>query len=159
MPSGQKFVNNKNQALNYALWLLGLRSYSERELRQKLILKKFPELDIDQAIKKLKKYQLVDDLKLALNWISSRDSLRPRSEYLLTLELKKKGISQEDINQAFLKYSSDAESLNDQARARKLIEQSKKRTDKQKLALLARRGFTYEIAREILREMEYDNNT
>lgn len=158
MPSGQKFVNNNQaQALNYALRLLGLRSYSEKELRQKLIFKKFFKLDIDQAIKKLKKYQLIDDLKLALNWISLRDSLRPRSQYLLNLELKRKGVSQKDIDQAFLKYSSDAEAPNDRARAKKLIEQSKKRTETQKLTLLARRGFSYDIAREILREMEYDD--
>lgn len=165
MPFGQKSKNRpKRSATDYALWLLGLRGYSENELRNKLTQKLYLKSEIDEAISKLKKHHLIDDEKLAVSWINSRDFSRPRSEYLLKMELKKKGISQKDIDQAFLECARDYEISNDNARAKKLIAQYKDRSNMQKkdkyekkkylLALLARRGFSYDKAQEVIGEME-----
>lgn len=165
MPFGQKSKNRpKRSATDYALWLLGLRAYSENELRNKLTQKLYLKAEIDEAILKLKKHHLIDDAKLAVGWINSRDFSRPRSEYLLKMELRKKGISQKDIDLAFLECARDYEISNDNARAKRLIAQYKDRSNMQKkdkyekkkylLALLARRGFSYDKAKEVIEEME-----
>ena len=165
MPFGQKSKNRpKRSATDYALWLLGLRGYSETELRNKLTQKLYLNAEIDEAISKLKKHHLIDDKKLAVSWINARDFSRPRSDYFLKMELRKKGISQKDIDQAFLECARDSEISNDNARAIRLVAQYKDRSNIQKkdkyekkkylLALLARRGFSYDKAQEVIGEME-----
>lgn len=165
MPFGQKSKNRpKKSATDYALWLLGLRGYSEIELRNKLTQKLYLNAEINEVILKLKKHHLIDDKQLAVSWINARDFSRPRSEYLLKLELKKKGISHKDIEQALLEYNDSSEVSTDRSRAKKLIEQYKDRAnvvkkdkyEKKKyfLALLARRGFSYDLAQEVFEEME-----
>ncbi|KKQ89456.1 MAG: Regulatory protein RecX [Berkelbacteria bacterium GW2011_GWA2_38_9] len=165
MTFGPKSKNKpKKSATDYALWLLGLRGYSEHELRTKLTQKSYLKTEIDEAISKLKKHRLIDDKQLAIGWINSRDFSRPRSEYLLKMELRKKGISSKDIDLAFLECARDSEISNDNARAKKLITQYKDRSNIQKkdkyekkkyfLALLARRGFSYDKAQEVIGEME-----
>ena len=155
MTFGPKSKNKpKKSATDYALWLLGLRGYSEHELRTKLTQKSYLKTEIDEAISKLKKHRLIDDKQLAIGWINSRDFSRPRSEYLLKMELRKKGISAKDIDLAFLEYSQDSEAIDDYLRAKRLLERYRNRSNIQKLALLARRGFTYDKAQEVFKEME-----
>lgn len=165
MQSGKPSRNNKIQnPLNYALRLLGFRSYTEFEIKEKLLEKGFSKKDSDIVIKKLKKYQLIDDRQFVINWIKNRDTLRPRSRYVLIQELNSKGINRELAEKVFYRYEKENDGFSDLNRAQALVSsyrkksiwQKKDQTDKKKslLALLARKGFNYEISLKAIKEME-----
>ncbi len=96
--------------LDLATNFLSYRPRSEKEVRDYLIKKistreniKFSEAResplIDQVISKLKKYKYLDDLEFAKWHVAARTGLRPKGRTIIKLELKKKGISQEIIDQ------------------------------------------------------------
>ena len=152
--------------LKYALWLLGRRAYSEQEIINKLEGKKFPQIEINQVMEKLKNNHLVDDVKFSLMYIRNRDFTKPRSKWLISTELKRRGITKDNIEKGFLQYNSEDDSLNDKDRAQALVNLQlrknsfikKDKFEKKKflLALLARRGFSYDKAREVIDQIKYN---
>lgn len=162
MPFGKKLnqvpqkkkILNPDQLLKYAFWLLGRRAYSEFELRRLLFKKSDNTLDVDFVIQKLITHNLINDYDYALNFVKSRDQFRPRSQKYLRFELIKKGISDEVIKKVFEVINNVSELSSDLFRARALVEKQKQKTKQQLFALLARRGFSYDIVKEVLGEME-----
>jgi len=129
-----------------ALRYLRYRPCSEKELSGKLKKQKFAEIEIIEALKKLKEQGLVDDNAFANFWVENRETFKPGSRYLIARELRTKGISEDII-------SSSVSSLNDEDNAyRAGIERARrlKTSDyqvfRQRLGnYLRRRGFSYEI--------------
>lgn len=96
--------------LDLATNFLSYRPRSEKEVRDYLIKKistreniKFSQAResplVDKIISKLKKYKYLDDLEFAKWHVAARTGLRPKGQAIIKLELKKKGISQEIIDQ------------------------------------------------------------
>jgi regulatory protein len=144
-------------AKNYALWLLGRRAYSEKRLRDKLRFKKYDATDIEPVVKFCLDYKFLDDLEYAKSFIRTRLALRPRGARVLTLELRKRGIAQDNIEMAL----ADNEALGDETELiRRLVGQKKKqyaglgaRVARQRLfGFLARRGFSLSKIKEVLDE-------
>ena len=78
--------------LNYSLGLISVKSYSEKQVAEKLIKKGFSTEDISRAIKKLKEYGYLDDEKFAGRLIENgKKKLIGRVK--MSYELYKKGIS------------------------------------------------------------------
>ncbi len=90
-------------------YYLSVRLRSEKELREYLTRKLTRyELEpeeiqdlIEQKISALKKYNLIDDLRFSQIYVDEKTRLKQRGEYRIKLELKKKGITDEIISQAF----------------------------------------------------------
>ena len=88
---------------------LSVRLRSEKELHDYLTrkLKRYdiePEESqrlIESKIDALRKYDLVNDLKFAKIYVDEKTRFKQRGEYRIKLELRKKGISDEIISQAF----------------------------------------------------------
>lgn len=146
-------------AKHYALWLLGRRAYSEKRLRDKLRQKKYPEGDIEQIIKYCLERKFLNDLEYAKSFIRTRLSLRPRGQRVLRLELLKRGISDENIKEALA--SKDTNQASEVELARRLVEQKRfqyagidEQTRNRRLfALLARRGFSISIIKEVINDI------
>ena len=114
------------------------------------------EAEQRQVIKDLALLGLVDDRQYARSWVHTRDALAPRGAFVLSQELKRKGISQDIIKEA-LAERAENESLDDEqikrlVKSRERLyagfpEEVRKR---RLLSFLQRRGFSYGSISRIL---------
>ncbi len=142
------------QAQDTVLHYLGYKMRTETELRRKLETKEFAPDVIARVMEFLKKYGYCNDRKYAESYVKERLRLQPRSAYLLKMELKQKGIS-EQIAQEVLAESN----LDETADAVRWIVKKTKGNlqldEKQKKKLygfLQRKGYHWDIIEEALRK-------
>lgn len=109
-------LNNKNinslglnDAINYLIYLLSRREYSEFELRQKLLLKKYTADIIEQALEHCKSKGYQSDDRFASMFITARLE-RGMGIKKIHYELRNKGISTDIID----KIVQDLEDLQQQ---------------------------------------------
>lgn len=146
------------KAYDKALKFLGYRVRSEKEIRDKLTEKEFDPKIIEETISRLKKVGQVDDEKFTLTWIKDRSAIKPEGRYLITRELKQKGISQEIIDKILKKMlPEDKEfkiAFKTASKKAKIYKNLPKQEFNQKLsAHLARRGFSWEIIKRTLNKL------
>ncbi len=100
LPSSNNKSDDKEcrRALMAVERLLKIRIRSEHELKEKLIEKNFSSPTIDHIIRHYAKLGLVDDQMFCRQWILSR-LRRPFGKHRIRLELLKKGIAKELINE------------------------------------------------------------
>lgn len=152
MDDFQKVYNNSLKFLSY-------RFRSEKEVRDHFKIKNrrskinTDETVIEKVIEKLKEQNFINDKEFAKEWIESRIRFKPRSLNLIKLELRKKGIDQELLDN--LKFTVD-----DSENAKKLIEKKLgrfKNLPKEKIyqklgRYLASKGFGWEIIKSVIDE-------
>ena len=130
-----------------------LRPRSEREVEMWLRKYKVHESLHEELFNKLKRLELLDDVKFATWWIDQRMSFRPRGKRALTAELRQKGVNQETIKEAMAKIEMDeAKVAKDllkkyQYKWEKLPKSEKK---KKMSSYLARKGFGWEIIKQVV---------
>ncbi len=88
----------KNNAKTAALRLLTARDRSVQEVRERLE-RRFSKEEAEETIEYLQKAGYLDDLRYAQNYVDSRNHSRPTGNYLLRLELCKKGVKDSFIEQ------------------------------------------------------------
>lgn len=140
-------------ALNRALRFLGFRARTQQEMQTYLNKKGYEPSLVESVIARLKEERLIDDLVFAQNWLDNRQRLRPRSQSLMKLELRQKGVSESEIEQAF--QVSDLDDFELALDAGKKLNRRYQMLDKpeydRKLgAALQRRGFSYGVVRQCL---------
>ena len=144
----------------YALSLryLSYRPRSEKEIRDYLMRKKSSPEIIEHVISKLNDHKFLDDGEFARMWIESRNRSKPRSQRLLRLELKRKGIADEILESGIRNQELRGET--DLELAKKIVSKkiSKLRNmDKQDIykklgGMLARRGFSWDTIKQAVDE-------
>ena len=85
--------------LNAAAHYLSYRPRSEFELRERLHQRGFDGDSVEAVLAKLKEQGLVDDMAFAQFWKDNRESFSPRSQRLTKLELRRKGVAADIIDQ------------------------------------------------------------
>ena len=140
-------------ALNRALHFLSYRARSRQEMQTYLQNKGYETGLIDRVIAKLTEERLIDDLDFAQNWVDNRERFRPRSQSLMRLELRQKGVAESEIEQAL--QISDLDDFALAMKAGKKLSRryqllDKPEYDRKLAAALQRRGFTYSVVRECL---------
>lgn len=151
-------TERKRKAKEIALNFLSYRSRSEKEISDKLKKKGYSPENIEGVISDLKRVNLLNDYEFACGWIKDRLKNRPRGLALLRQELFKKGIEKEIIEKALDEFYPKEDEVKI---ASDLIKRRKKRYEglDKKLArkrmsdFLLRRGFSYEVVKEILGEI------
>ncbi len=88
-----------HRCLNTAAHYLSYRPRSEFELRERLHQRGFDDDSVAAVLAKLKEQGLVDDLAFAQFWTANRESFSPRSQQLTKLELRRKGVAGNIIDQ------------------------------------------------------------
>jgi regulatory protein len=146
-------------ALGKALRFLGYRARSHQEMECHLQGKGYQEGLIRTVLQRLEADQLLDDSEFAVQWIDNRQCFRPRSQRLMKLELRQKGLDERVIDAAFEK--ADLEELDLALSAgRKLLgryQNLEKQEFRRKLAgALQRRGFSYDTVKECLAQLEQE---
>jgi len=143
-------------AFNRALHYLSFRARSETEMRDYLAEKGFSETVSQSVIDRLKDEHWLSDTRFAEDWIDNRVSFRPRGQTQLRFELRQKGVQESTIEEALQNAHLDQFKLA-QAAGTKLARRYAGLSwldFRQKLsAALARRGFSYETASTVTRQL------
>jgi regulatory protein len=134
------------KAYQQAMLFLSFRARSEAEIRRNLEKHEFSPTVVDETIERLRQDRLVNDGEFAQNWVANRSEFRPRSRRALTVELKRKGLTEAAIRSAT--EAVDEEALAYAAAQKRVhrLEGTDWQTFRKKLGeFLARRGFSYDI--------------
>lgn len=143
-----------NKALNYMM----SRPHSESELKMWFRRKKVEDENIIHKVtKKLTRLNLINDLEFAKWWVEQRSTFRPKGRNALKSELMQKGVSREIIDEALVdtntETETDAAKKNAEKRLPRLLGLDKQDQKRKLLEFLARRGFSYDVAKSVIDEM------
>lgn len=137
-----------------ALDLVSRRPRSQREIRDYAFRKQWTKANTDRVIERLLERGYLDDAKFAEIFVRSRANLRNYSTRRMKLELQKKGVSSDIIDQVL----SESDDFDENVALKNLIAKKQNRyDDEQKLIVyLARQGFTYDAIRSAINQQKSD---
>ena len=149
-----------NNAWNSSLNYLSYRHRSEAEINKYLVKKDYTKEVIDLVMKRLKDNNYINDSQFALSLVNQRISSKPMGKKLLVYELRNKGLSESNIEEALIEFNEEIE----YSMAIKLVD--KKINDyklldwncfQNKLGnYLQRKGFSYSLIIKVIQK--YKNN-
>ncbi|MGC4105039.1 MAG: RecX family transcriptional regulator [Thermomicrobiales bacterium] len=141
------------RAIATALNALAYRARSEGEIAQRLRQKGFEQPSIDATLERLRDWRYVDDHDFASRWIENRQEHRPRSERMLSQELRQKGVDPATIAgtlaDAAIDEVADARDLAMKQRA-KLSALDPDTQTRRITGFLSRRGYGWDVIRQAL---------
>jgi regulatory protein len=146
----------REQAFQQALHFIGYKSRTIHEVKKKLDTAGFSPEIIEDVIFELKEKSYLDDQDFARQWAEIRSASKPRSRFLLALELKKKGVS-EDVIHAALSSIPEDEALAfefGKRYLRRLMNADQADFIKKMTSALQRKGFSYQIAANVAGNLE-----
>ena len=149
-------------ALDRAVGYLAARACSTREIEQKLLRAGYRLSTVEMVIYKLQRENLLDDADFARQWVESRQHHKlGRSR--IAQELRRKGISQEEAEDALSVIDDDDQLSGAVALAEKAAARIKPGEDMRKAAsriagMLARRGYSWDIAKQAIAQVLSDEN-
>jgi len=132
--------------LQKAINFISYRPRSIQETRYRLRKYGCEPVSEENIITKLQDNHLLDDAKFAEIWVENRSEFRPRSKYVLRIELLKKGITNEiieEVLEGFDDLDQATRAARQQARKYQMLEWKDFR--KKLNAFLSRRGFSYSV--------------
>jgi regulatory protein len=145
------------QAIARALNYLSFRPRSREEVKRYLRRKETPPELIDRVLERLDQLELIDDKAFTEFWMDSRARFNPKGAQAIKSELRQKGVTREVVEE-MVDDEQDEERAREAARkkAKSLAGQPEMDFKTFRLRLgsfLQRRGFSYEIATRIVREL------
>lgn len=148
--------------LDYAYRLLSYRARSIGEIEAKLKRKGYPRPTIKEVTNRLKELGYLDDLEFARSWVDNRKKAKPRGRKMLASELASKGIDQALIDSVMgelLPPEEEYRLLKGLAKQRlERLPKLDPTTKRKKLYdYLLRRGFSYELVLEVIKDMFKDS--
>lgn len=161
---GQKLTPEKIQQLQQddegekafqrAIYFISYRPRSQAEVERNLQKHEVAEALIPEVIERLKRSNLLNDADFARRWVEDRSAFRPRGAYALRAELHQKGISDEAIDLAISNVDETQLARKAALRKARQLGRSEWPDFRSKLcAHLSRRGFGYETATEVCKEI------
>ena len=147
-------------ALDRAVGYLAARARSKREIEQKLLQAGYRPCTVEMVIYKLQRENLLDDSDFARQWVESRQHHKlGRSR--IAQELRRKGVSQEDAEDAMSIIEdedqlSGAVVLATKAAARIKPDEDIRKATNRIASMLARRGYSWDITKEAIRQAVSD---
>ncbi|MFC2002648.1 regulatory protein RecX [Chloroflexota bacterium] len=138
--------NHFHRCLNAALHYLSYRPRSESEMRERLEQRGFDGDSVEAVLTKLKEQGLVDDVAFAQFWKDNRESFSPRSQWLTKLELRRKGVAADIIDQVVTEIHDDESAYRAALGKARGLPLSDREGFRHRLGYyLKRRGFNYEV--------------
>lgn len=139
-------ASERERAMAAAMRALACRPYSLREMEQKLAQKQFGGETISYTVDNLSARGLLNDGEFAQFWCENRDTFRPRSKALVGLELRRKGVAADAINEATAGMDDEASAFQAGAKKAKTLKQADRNTFYRRLGdYLGRRGYNYAV--------------
>ncbi|MCB2209291.1 recombination regulator RecX [bacterium] len=146
-------------AFQKALQFIQHRPRSIEETRRRLDKKGFAEEVVQSTLERLQEKHYLDDSEFARLWIENRNEFRPRSDRLLSYELRLKGVADDVIAQALEKHGGDQNELAYQAgikKAKQCRNEDRSGFFKKVGGFLGRRGFHYGIVKPTVNRLWED---
>jgi regulatory protein len=145
-----------HRCFNAAAHYLSYRPRSEFELRERLHRRGFDD-SIEEVIAKLKEQGLVDDVAFAQFWKDNRESFSPRSRWLIQLELRRKGIADEIIDEVVDKIDDNNNAYRAALSKARSLPLSDYQGFRHRLGeYLKRRGFNYRVIDHIVKQLWHE---
>jgi regulatory protein len=145
------------KAKKSALRFVSYRPRSVFEVQTHLKRKTFEQEIIDLVVDYLENLELLDDVKFAHYWVEQRETFRPRSRFALGQELSQKGINREIIEEAVGEVDERAAAMRAaEKKVYRWTDLPEEAFNKKMAGFLRRRGFSFEIIKEILEESWQD---
>lgn len=147
-------------ALDRAVGYLAARARSKHEIEQKLLHTGYRPSTVEMVLYKLQRESLLDDADFARQWVESRQSHKlGRSR--IAQELRRKGVSQEESEEALALIADEdqltgAVTLAEKAAARLKPGEDKRKAFNRIASMLARRGYTWDIAKQAIQQVFAD---
>jgi regulatory protein len=147
------------KAIQYCLYLLSRKSYTSRQLQDKLKKKEYSSAIIQETLDKLTSWHYLDDDSFTELYIRERIRAKPRGRQVLLRELQVKGIPRELAREKIAKVM-DEEKLDDPGLAERALQRklgsylkvSAEKGAQRARNYLLRQGFSYEIADKLVRK-------
>ncbi len=145
-----------HRCFNAAAHYLSYRPRSEFELRERLHRRGFND-SIEEVIVKLKEQGLVDDVAFAQFWKDNRESFSPRSRWLTQLELRRKGVADEIIDEVVDKIDDNNNAYRAALSKARSLPLSDYQGFRHRLGeYLKRRGFNYRVIDHIVEQLWHE---
>ena len=154
-----KAVDLRSRGYNRSLRFLAVRPRSQLEVRRNLQAyrprdgRRLSASQIASIIASLKERQYLDDREFARFWVEQRNQFRPVAPRALRYELRQKGVD-DSVAQAVIDELSDASSACETAARSRLYrwrEETNPARFRSKMgSFLQRRGFDWEVARDVI---------
>jgi regulatory protein len=139
------------RAFERVVRLLARRPYSTAEVRRYLEKNKTVLPIIEEVLSRLAQLGYIDDRAFAAYWVENRERFRPRGTQALQHELRQKGITDDIISEALENVDrTDSAYRAAQERVHRLRGLSPQEFKTKLGAFLVRRGFGYDIVREVV---------
>lgn len=153
-------VRQYRHALDKAVAYLASRARSRKEIEDKLLHCGYRPCTVEMVIYKLETENLLDDADFARQWVEARVNHK-LGRNRIAQELRRKGISADEAEAALESIDSDdqfsaAIALVEKALARTKSGEDPRKTANRITAMLARRGFGWDVAREAISQAMND---
>jgi len=144
----------KSKSYNFALRYLALRPRSIKEVKDYLTTRKdFSIQDADITITRLIEQNYLNDQDFAAMWVRNRLLLKPKSTSVLRLELIKKGIDKDIINEVLSQLDETAQIASLSDLITKKVRQTKYQNKQKLTEYLSRQGYSYSLVKKTLEEL------
>jgi len=149
-----------HRCFNAAVHYLSYRPRSESELRERLHRRGFDDDNLEAVIAKLKEQGLVDDVAFAQFWKDNRESFSPRSQWLTKLELRRKGVANDIIDQVVDTIDDDNSAYRAALSKARSLSLSDYQGFRRRLGeYLKRRGFGYGVINHTIQQLWQEQET
>ena len=155
-------MENKSEALKFAMKLISLRKRSVFEIKKRLRKKKFEENIIEEVLQELKNYKYLNDEEFAEAYINDRINFNPRGRFLIKKELNEKGIAENIIERKIEElFSEEKETASAKKLAEKKLKTVSNKTNKIKInqkirSYLQSKGYSFDVINKIAIKDEID---
>ena len=149
-----------HRAFKVALHMLSYRTRTVQEIRRGLSRKGFEQEAIDSALERLIDRKYLDDRSLATSYAAARAGMRGEGHHRIRLRLLRRGVAREIVDDVIADLQPEVDWLEvarEQAsmRWKRLgTSQDLRRRQKKLFDFLVRKGFDFDVARQVTAEFE-----
>ncbi len=137
-----------------AFRFLAHRPRSEWEIRRNLAGKEYAPVIIEAVIVRLTELKLCDDWEFTRYWVRQREQFKPRSPFVLSQELRQKGIDSEIIDEVLSELDVETSARNAaEKRMYRWVHLDEEDFRHKMSRYLAGRGFSYSVVRDVVRDL------
>ena len=151
-----QFDSERVRALEKALSFVTKSKKTQKQVKEHLYSKGYTEQTVESVIEKMKDYRFLDDGDYAETY--ARSYSKTKGKKLIEIELKKKGVSEEDMSEAI-------ENIGDQTESAVNIAEKylkNKIKDKQNMLkcykYLLSKGFEYDVAKSAIERLGHNED-